>query len=39
MREETFFDYPVFDNIKQIIYYSVESKIHWYNIYRIFKWS
>ena len=25
MREETFFDYPVFDNIKQIIYHSVEK--------------
>ena len=25
MREETFFDYPVFDNIKQIIYYSIEK--------------
>ena len=25
MRNETFFEYPVFDNIKQVIYYSIEK--------------
>lgn len=25
MREETFFEYPVFDNVKQVIYHSVEK--------------
>lgn len=25
MRDETFFDYPVFDNVKEVIYYSIEK--------------
>ncbi len=25
MREETFFDYPLFDNVKDVIYYSIEK--------------
>ena len=24
-QKETFFDYPVFDNVKQVIYYSIEK--------------
>lgn len=25
MKKETFFDYPIFDNIKEVIYHSVEK--------------